>query len=121
MLLEIYITMIAVGFVLMGLSFFTRIAQHEIILIPFLAAIVFLFLGFSTLNVIKPFCEPTLLTSVLTDNTTSYAQTWSCYKYLDQDTSMAYLFYGLGLLMLGYAIFTTIGAGADAIEHPRQN
>ncbi len=132
MLLEIYLTMIAVGFVLMGLSFYTRIAQHEIILIPFLCAIVFLFLGYTSLTVITPFCTTNLVgTSELsheafnaTDKsivTTSISSnSWSCYEYLNQDTSMSWFFYGLGILMLGYAIITTITAGGDMIENPGQ-
>lgn len=91
MTVPIYIFIAIFGISLMMISFF----KSDILIFKWLSVIIFFMLGASSFNINRDFCEYT-------------SSGWSCYVQQYRMVNLAYLWFGLGAIMLVYAFLATI-------------
>jgi len=100
MLIEIYILLIILGITFMILSFFRK----DITVFAFLSFLFFISTGISSFNVEKSYCE--------TNSTVSFM----CHKESHNTNPLSFLWMGLGLAMLVYAIIMAFWKGGEELQ-----
>lgn len=96
--IEIYIFFSISGIVLMLISFF----KTDVLIIKWITVIIFLMLGVTSFNLNRIFCEYT-------------SSGWNCFVHQYRATNLAYLWFGLGAVMLIYAFITSVMQPAKEI------
>jgi hypothetical protein len=102
MIIEIYILFWVIALFTMLMSFVFRVKKYTTMLLPFISMSFFFFLGITSYNITIPFC--------------SYSSEWSCYSYSSSEPFVGYLAYGLGMIMLMYAIYNSITTVGESLE-----
>jgi len=136
MLLEIYLVLTIVTFIFMILSFIplgerrrsVRVSEGEeikeesqsfVVIFPWIAMGLFFILAFSSMDITIVSCENvvTFADGSVTDNIT-YTNSWSCDETQYFNGPLAWLFVGLGTIMLVYSILATLlwSAGSLVVE-----
>jgi len=114
MLVTVYVVIAVLGFAGMIVTF-SRHEEGDIqenIFLPFVVATLFLVLGLTSASIEKISCESTVNKTVAynySDNTTTeYISDWSCFQTAKENRGLIWLFWGIGLFMLVYAVFVTL-------------
>lgn len=89
--IEIYIFLCLTSVVTMFISFF----KPDVLIFKFIALILFITLGAASFNLNRIFCEYT-------------SSGWDCFVHQYTATNLAYLWFGLGAVMLIYAVMSSI-------------
>jgi hypothetical protein len=97
--IPLYIMFSCFGILIMLISFL----KSDIIIFKWLSVIIFLMLGASSFNINKDFCEYT-------------GSGWSCYIQQYKMVNLAYLWYGLALVMFIYAFYSSVVQPAKEIR-----
>jgi len=92
-----------IAFVTAFFSFFLRSRKSEMVLLPFLAALFFFMSGLSSYNIEKNYCY------------LNSTDAWTCHNDIKTDQSLGWLGYGLGSIMIVYAIIGLLGKGAESM------
>lgn len=104
MLYLLYFTFILLGFIFLIVGF---VKKDLAIFLPLLASAMFFFVGISSFNIEIPTCMA------------NETQSWSCYDYTHtSDWPTSYLFYGLGLISIAYAIISALWSFGEAVTQP---
>lgn len=90
-LTPIYILFCCFGVLMMLVSFL----KSDVIIFKWITVILFFLLGVSSFNINTLFCELT-------------SSGWDCFVHQYTATNLAYLWFGLGAVMLVYAIYSSI-------------
>lgn len=105
MLLELYLLFWITAIVGMIFCFFLRVYKKEtFLLLPFLTMAFFFFIGLMSYSIEIPFCN-------LKSN-----DEFVCYSFIFEDSGLSFLAYGLGIIMLLYAIYTSITSVAEVLK-----
>jgi predicted neutral ceramidase superfamily lipid hydrolase len=114
MLIEIYLLFWVIAFVLMLMSFFYR--RGEMLLIPFLSASFFFFIGITSYNIEINHCESNIMNYINQTFPEGLELKYFCSNYVKIDTGLGTLSYGLGILMLIYAIYSSITKVGESVK-----
>jgi hypothetical protein len=98
--IEIYIMFSVAGLVFMIFSFFSK--EGWGLVIKWITFIIFVMLGVSSFNLNRVYCE----------NTSS---SWTCFVHQYKASNLAYLWFGLALVMFIYAFISNIAQPAQQI------
>lgn len=104
MLESIYLFLWITGIALSFLSFYKSTGIFAFF--PFLASLLFFVLGLVSYSIEIVFCQAGNVT----------VGEWTCYVFNKQEPGLALLAYGLGLLMIAYAIINTFAVAGKAIK-----
>lgn len=110
MLLHVYLMFWGLACVLTFFSFYKR----DMILIPFLATAFFFFVGLSSYSIEIPFCESNIQNYINEANPIGFETTFACHEYVKTDVGLGTLAYGLGMMMLIYAIYSSLSQVGEA-------
>jgi len=99
MTVEIYIFFCTFGVLMLLISFL----KSDVIIFKWLTVMIFLMLGASSFNINRDFCEYT-------------SSGWDCYIQQYSMINVAYLWYGLGTMMLIYAFYYSVVQPAKEIK-----
>lgn len=113
MLLETYIMLWILGLAMSFFSFF-RAKKGEGILIPYLASLFLFSAGLSSYSIEKTYCESNVENYVNASIPENFELKYDCYSYSKSEPGLGYLGYGLGFLLLFYAIYNSVVAAGEA-------
>jgi len=102
--IEIYIFLCATAILIMLISFF----KPDILIFKWIAVILFVALGAASFNLNRIYCEYT-------------SSGWECYVHQYMAVNLAYLWFGLGAVMLVYAIISIIWATGMEVAKQTDN
>jgi len=119
MILEIYLFLFGLAFIMMGLSFYTRLAQKEMIMIPFLTCGLFAFVAISSFSIQVSTCQTTTYSvnetvDVYTNSSYQvFNNTWSCNTTSRTDAPLGYFAGGMAVMMMMAAIYWSVNAAGE--------
>lgn len=103
MLVDVYLFLLSIGFILMILSFLKR----DILVFAWIPVLIFSILAFLSLEGIEtPYC--------------SYGTSWNCYLYRYESANLSYTWLGFTVFQLAYALIISIWRPVEQLTEAEQ-